>query len=59
MKKKVLVTGSAGLIGSEAVRYYCQKGFEVYPEYSGLQPSCSGIDPSNQLFRRLGDCKPE
>jgi len=26
---KILVTGSAGLIGSEAVRFFAQKGFEV------------------------------
>ncbi len=29
MKKTVLVTGSAGLIGSEAVRFFAQKGFKV------------------------------
>lgn len=29
-KKNVLVTGSAGLIGSEAVRFFCAKGFEVH-----------------------------
>jgi len=29
MKKFVLVTGSAGLIGSESVRFFCDKGFEV------------------------------
>lgn len=29
MKKTVLVTGSAGLIGSEAVRFFAQKGFRV------------------------------
>jgi CDP-paratose 2-epimerase len=27
--KKVLVTGSAGLIGSEAVKFFAKKGFEV------------------------------
>jgi CDP-paratose 2-epimerase len=27
---KILVTGAAGLIGSEAVDYYCKNGFEVY-----------------------------
>ncbi len=27
--KKVVVTGSAGLIGSEAVRFFCEKGFNV------------------------------
>lgn len=25
----VLVTGSGGLIGSEAVRFYCEKGYRV------------------------------
>jgi CDP-paratose 2-epimerase len=29
-RKKVLVTGSSGLIGSEAVRFYCQKGYQVH-----------------------------
>ena len=29
MKKKVLITGSAGLIGSESVRFFHRKGFEV------------------------------
>ena len=28
-KKTVLVTGSAGLIGSEAVRFFAQKGFKI------------------------------
>ena len=30
MIKKVLVTGSAGLIGSESVKFFCEKDFEVY-----------------------------
>jgi CDP-paratose 2-epimerase len=29
MPKKVLITGSAGLIGSESVKFFCDKGFEV------------------------------
>lgn len=29
MAKKVLVTGSGGLIGSEAVRFFSKKGFEI------------------------------
>lgn len=29
MRKVVLVTGSAGLIGSESVRFFCRKGFNV------------------------------
>lgn len=29
MQKVVLITGSAGLIGSESVRFFCRKGFNV------------------------------
>ena len=29
MAKKVLITGSAGLIGSEATKFFAEKGFEV------------------------------
>ncbi len=29
MNKKVLVTGSGGLIGSESVHFFCQKGYDV------------------------------
>ena len=29
MTKRVIVTGSGGLIGSEAVKYYCRKGWKV------------------------------
>lgn len=28
--KKILVTGSAGLIGSESVKQFCEKGYEVH-----------------------------
>ena len=30
MTKKILVTGSAGLIGSEAVKYFCKQGHDVH-----------------------------
>ena len=26
----VLITGSCGLVGSEAVKFFCKKGFEVW-----------------------------
>lgn len=29
MKKNILITGSGGLIGAEAVNFYCEKGFNV------------------------------
>lgn len=29
MKKKILITGSAGLIGSESVKFFCEKDYEV------------------------------
>src|SRR3990172_7010393 len=29
-RKNVLVTGSAGLVGSESVKFFAQKGFTVY-----------------------------
>ncbi|MCB0474013.1 MAG: NAD-dependent epimerase/dehydratase family protein, partial [Flavobacteriaceae bacterium] len=28
--KKLIVTGSSGLIGSEIVRYFCELGYKVY-----------------------------
>ncbi len=30
MTKKILVTGSGGLVGSESVHFFCQKDFQVY-----------------------------
>lgn len=29
MNNKILITGSGGLVGSEAVEFYCKKGFDV------------------------------
>lgn len=46
--KKLLVTGSSGLIGSEVVKQFCQKGWEVY-----------GIDNNMRadFFGELGDTR--
>lgn len=30
MKKRVLITGSAGLIGSESAKFFAEKGFEIH-----------------------------
>ncbi len=46
--KKLIVTGSSGLIGSEVVKQFCQKGWEVY-----------GIDNNMRadFFGELGDTR--
>ncbi len=44
MKKEVLVTGSAGLIGSEAVRFFCEKGFDVHGIDNNLRAYFFGSD---------------
>ncbi len=43
-KKKVLITGSTGLIGSEAVKFFCQKGFEVHGIDNNLRAYFFGKD---------------
>jgi len=49
----VLVTGSAGLIGSESVRFFCDKGYTVVgidnnmrQVFFGEDASRSGIEPN-------------
>ncbi|MBF0329843.1 MAG: NAD-dependent epimerase/dehydratase family protein [Nitrospirae bacterium] len=44
----VLVTGSAGLIGSEAVRFFCEKGFDVVGIDNNLRKSFFGPDASTE-----------
>lgn len=41
---KVLVTGSAGLVGSEAVRFYCKKGYSVVGVDNNLREKFFGKD---------------
>lgn len=43
-KKKVLVTGSAGLIGSEAVRHWCSQGHEVHGVDNNMRAYFFGTD---------------
>lgn len=45
-KKTVLVTGSAGLIGSEAVRFFAKKGFKIIGIDNNLRKYFFGPDAS-------------
>lgn len=54
MKKKVLITGSAGLIGSEAVRFFCAKGFDVHGIDNNMRKYFFGADgDTNWMKERL------
>ena len=48
---KILVTGSAGLIGSEAVRFFAQKGFEVVGIDNDMRKAFFG-DEASTLWNR-------
>lgn len=54
-KKKVLVTGSGGLIGSEAVSYFTQSGFEVHGIDNNMRAYFFGNDGDTSWnIKRLG-----
>ncbi len=60
MKKVVLVTGSAGLIGSEAVRFFSKKGFKVIGIDKDLRkyffgPAASTLWNKNKLKKEIKD----
>lgn len=44
----VLVTGSAGLVGSECVRFFCQKGFDVFGIDNDLRSYFFGEEASTK-----------
>lgn len=46
-KRKALVTGSGGLIGSEAVRFFSKKGFEVFGIDNDMRKAFFGSQASN------------
>ena len=51
----ILVTGSAGLIGSEAVRFFCERGFKVIGIDNNMRKVFFGEDASTEWNRdRLG-----
>lgn len=51
--KKILVTGSAGLIGSEAVRFFCQRGFMVVGIDNNMRAYFFGEEASTEWNRKL------
>lgn len=50
--KKLLVTGSAGLIGSEAVRYFAKKGFEIYGIDNNMRSYFFGQEASTEWSKK-------
>ncbi len=51
--KKVLITGSAGLIGSEAVRFFCEKDFDVFGIDNDMRKVFFGEDASTEWNKKL------
>ena len=56
----ILVTGSAGLIGSESVRFFCDRGFTVVGIDNNMRQVFFGADAStewnrNRLVEQYGD----
>ena len=47
-----LITGSAGLIGAEAVRYFAARGFEIVGIDNDMRQSFFGPDASTEWSRR-------
>lgn len=50
--KKVLVTGSAGLIGSESVEFFCKKDFEVHGVDNDMRSYFFGNEASTMWNRK-------
>ena len=44
----VIITGSSGLVGSEAVDFFCKKGFDVIGIDNNLRKFFFGVDGSNK-----------
>lgn len=53
MAKKALITGSAGLIGSESVRFFCKKDFEVIGIDNNFRAYYFGKDAGTEWNRRV------
>ncbi|HVW66385.1 MAG TPA: NAD-dependent epimerase/dehydratase family protein [Candidatus Peribacteraceae bacterium] len=52
MKKRVLVTGSAGLIGSEAVKHFCKRNDEVHGIDNDMRKYFFGAEASTDWNRK-------
>lgn len=53
MKKKVLITGSAGLIGSESVKFFAEKGFEIHGIDNNMRKYFFGEEASTDWSRKI------
>ena len=47
-----LITGSAGLVGSEAVKFFCDKGFDVVGIDNNLRKFFFGKDGSTSWVKK-------
>lgn len=50
--KKALITGSAGLIGSEATKFFAEKGFEIYGIDNNMRAYFFGTEASTDWSRK-------
>lgn len=53
MRKRVLITGSAGLIGSESVRFFCDKDFDVVGIDNNFRAYFFGQEASTEWNKKL------
>lgn len=53
IRKKALITGSTGLIGSEAVRFFANKGFKIIGIDNDLRKYFFGLSASTSWNKRL------
>lgn len=53
MQQVALITGSSGLIGSEAVRFFCKKGFKVIGVDNDLRKYFFGDSASTEWNRKI------
>lgn len=53
MSKTILITGSAGLIGSESVNFFCDKGFKIIGIDNDYRAYYFGNDASTDWNRQL------